>query len=337
MSTVIELGSIEKMAICEVWPKEDRDFTPWLAENLHELSAELRIELELVDREAFLGSYRLDILARQIPSEAGEISNEGHVVIENQYGNSDHAHLGKLLTYAAESGATKAVWICERFSNEHKKVLNLLNSDPREQTKFYGVEIAVIRIDDSRPALNFDVVVVPDEWHKARPDPSHWRMQVMNREFIKTFDAKLRKLGYDERKGTTNDRSSYRIIGHPESYVRYAAIWHHGKPGFEIVIDRYDLGIDSNREWNLKVFRPLEKDQKQIEKDLKETDEECFEWKPTGRQDGDDKEKQSYIRIHREGDVYGDTGSWDELQDWMICKHRRFEEVLSPTLKRLVS
>ena len=32
--TTPELGGIEEVSLREIWPREDENFTPWLAENL---------------------------------------------------------------------------------------------------------------------------------------------------------------------------------------------------------------------------------------------------------------------------------------------------------------
>ena len=46
MSTT-RLGKLEVLLVRQVWPLEDEDFTPWLAENLEMLGDLLRMELDL--------------------------------------------------------------------------------------------------------------------------------------------------------------------------------------------------------------------------------------------------------------------------------------------------
>ena len=60
--TDIELASIDRVDLREVWPNEAVDFTPWLAENISRGQA-LGIDLELQETEAAVGGYSLDLLA----------------------------------------------------------------------------------------------------------------------------------------------------------------------------------------------------------------------------------------------------------------------------------
>ena len=39
-----EINALEPVSLRQVWPDEARDFTPWLADHLHLLGAELNLE-----------------------------------------------------------------------------------------------------------------------------------------------------------------------------------------------------------------------------------------------------------------------------------------------------
>ncbi len=90
---LMNFGRINKVNPREVWPREDKDFTPWLAENIDVLGEALGMDLELTDSEAAVGSFSLDLLAK-------DLGTGQFVVIENQFACTDHEHLGKLITYA---------------------------------------------------------------------------------------------------------------------------------------------------------------------------------------------------------------------------------------------
>ena len=88
----VPLAPLTEVNMDAVWEREDTDFTPWLAksENLQMLGGALGLVLQTEQTEARAGSSRLrtDILAR-------DVNNDRIVVIENQFGLSDHKHLGE--------------------------------------------------------------------------------------------------------------------------------------------------------------------------------------------------------------------------------------------------
>ena len=110
-----------------MFPREDYDFTPWLGqpENLARLARSLGRELEFHALEAGTGSFRTDILAR-------DLADGSIVVIENQFGRSDHDHLGKALTYLAAHEAKTVIWVAENFADEHRATLAWLNDHTSE-------------------------------------------------------------------------------------------------------------------------------------------------------------------------------------------------------------
>ncbi|WP_405317318.1 hypothetical protein [Faecalibacillus faecis] len=89
LSTLIELTDLR-----EVWPHEALDFTPWLAENIELLSNAIGIDIAVKEIEDPVGSFNVDIYGY-------EIGTDKPIIIENQLENTNHDHLGKLITYAA--------------------------------------------------------------------------------------------------------------------------------------------------------------------------------------------------------------------------------------------
>ena len=151
------------MELRDVWPLEDKNFTPWLAENLNELGEELGLTLESPRTEIDVGQYRLDILAEE--------AEGGKVAIENQLGWTDHRHLGQLLTYAGGVEAEYVVWVAGTFTAEHRAAIDWLNRLNPEKVWFFGVEVRAIRIGYSNPAPDFRVVAAPKDWHCGSWEP----------------------------------------------------------------------------------------------------------------------------------------------------------------------
>jgi hypothetical protein len=157
------LGRLEPVPLREVWPHEANDFTPWLAEpdNLALLGETLRLgDLQVQGTEVPVGNFSIDILARDI---------EGHVVvIENQFGPTDHTHLGQILTYVAgQEGQATVVWIAETIREEHRAAIDWLNASTVEGFDFFAVEVEALRIGASPPASRFNVVAKPNNWTRG--------------------------------------------------------------------------------------------------------------------------------------------------------------------------
>lgn len=151
-----KIGSIEIIKdIRLVWPKEDINFTPWLCEHISEVGRIIGKELVDAQKETSTGNFWVDIVAKD---------DEGNsIIIENQFGTSDHDHLGKLLTYASSISDVKAaVWIVEQARMEHVEAINALNKNYTD-CDFYLVKIQAIKIDESKPAPLFTKIAGPDE------------------------------------------------------------------------------------------------------------------------------------------------------------------------------
>lgn len=154
------LGQLKRIEAREVWAHEARDFTPWLHANLELLADALGVGIEPAGAEVPVGVFSVDIVGRTIPD--GRV-----IVVENQLEATDHSHLGQLLTYASGLDSTVIVWLAPQFRDEHRQALDWLNGHTTEGVDFFGVELELLRIDDSAPAVHFKLVAQPNEWAKA--------------------------------------------------------------------------------------------------------------------------------------------------------------------------
>ena len=100
-----------------------------------------------------MGRYSADLLF--------EDADGRKVIVENQFGTTDHDHLGKLLTYCAGSDARVVVWIAETLNEEHVAAMEWLNQNTAEDVGFFGVELELLQIASSPYAPNFRVLVRP--------------------------------------------------------------------------------------------------------------------------------------------------------------------------------
>lgn len=155
------LGRLEKIELRNIWQTEDRDFTPWLAQeqNIAVLSEALAMDLEVEAQERNVGPFRADILCK-------DTHDSTWVLIENQLEKTDHIHLGQLLTYAAGLEAVTIVWISALFRDEHRAALDWLNDHTDEKIRFFGLEVELWRIGESPAAPKFNVVSKPNEWSR---------------------------------------------------------------------------------------------------------------------------------------------------------------------------
>ena len=157
------LGTIRKITdLRTIWPHEAHDFTKWLAkeENLAALSDAIGIDIVLTETESSVGSFNVDIFAT-------EEGTSRKIIIENQLEDTNHDHLGKIITYASGKGAEIIVWIVKRARDEHRQAVEWLNQHTDENIGFFLVEIELWAIDDSLPAPKFNVIERPNDWAKT--------------------------------------------------------------------------------------------------------------------------------------------------------------------------
>ena len=166
MAVKKKLGSIQQITdLRDVWGNEAKDFTPWLAENIELLNEATGLNLEVLETESPVGSFAVDILAQ-------DANTEQKAIIENQLEDTNHDHLGKLLTYAAGKEAKCLIWIVKNAREEHRAAIEYLNNNTVDGIGLFLIEIQLWSIDGSAPAVKFNVVEQPNDWTKAAKQPS---------------------------------------------------------------------------------------------------------------------------------------------------------------------
>lgn len=183
-----DLGTLDSVNLREVWQNEAADFTPWLARNLDSLGDALQMDIDTedVDTEVSVGKYSADILCR-------DASDNSRIVIENQFGSTNHDHLGKLLTYASgldsDPPLRSVIWISETFNDEHRSTLDWLNRISHDEIRFFGVTIELLKIEGSKPAPRFNIVVSPNDWTKTVRASSSGEVSDLERQYHQFWTA----------------------------------------------------------------------------------------------------------------------------------------------------
>jgi len=310
----IEFGIIQSVPMNQIWQHEERDFTPWLSQNIDKLGESLGgLQLQVEQIEVYAGNYQLDILAK-------EISTNKVVVIENQIYRTDHKHLGQLITYASFFKAEIIIWLSQEITEEHRSAMDWLNNNTNDTLEFYAVEVNLIRIDNSKPALNFILKASPNEWTKSGGNTTTTASTETNERyrvfFQKLLDELREKYRFTNAK-TGQPQSWYSFTSGSKGCIYGCSFARSSKIRAEVYIDT------SNQEINKEILKTFETQQEQIELEFGEKLQ--FEELPNKR--------ASRIAIYREGDIWADSQTLEEVRIWCIEKLLKFKQVFSDRLK----
>jgi len=252
-----ELAKLSRMELREVWGNEATEFTRWLAqeENLSLLSEAVGVEIKLVQTEASVGKFNVDLLAE-------EEGTGRKIVVENQLEDTNHDHLGKIITYAAGYDAEIIIWIVKNVREEHQKAIEWLNEHTDENISFFLINVELWQIGDSNPAPKFEVVVSPNEWAKAiktnvnNSELTETKLQQLEfwtrfKNYIKSVDPKLRLQ-------TPRPQHWYDVsLGSSDAHVDLTVNTRDESMGCEIYINN-----------NKELFRYLKDKSAEIEKEI---------------------------------------------------------------------
>lgn len=293
-----ELGVLEKLSLKEIWLGEATHFTPWLAQNLEKLGNQIGMELELEATEASAGNFSADIVAR-------EIATNKIVIIENQFGRTDHGHLGQLITYASVLGASVIIWIAEELRPEHKSAVDFLNHNFQQSLKFYALEASLVRIENSKPAFLLELVSEPTEPNLVRSGENQAVSETKEkyRQYFQSLIDELR----DQYK-FTNART-----GQPQNWYSFSSenskIFKYGTSFSQRRQVRVEVYLDcENKEQNEAIFDCLMRQKSEIESQFGSE----LKWERL------DKRRACRVAIYRDGDIETDSDTLADIRIWAI-------------------
>lgn len=206
----MELGTLKEITdLRSIWAHEALNFTPWVAENIDLLADAVGIDITVDETESDVGDFNVDIYA----SETG---TDRKIIIENQLEDTDHDHLGKLITYASGKGANIIIWIVKHAREEHKAAIEWLNNHTDDKIGFFLCEIKLFQIGNSQIAPSFTVIQRPNDWAKEIKAVSSNPTQQKRLEYWQAFnnyafnDAAFSK-AFNKRKPSTDHWMDFSI------------------------------------------------------------------------------------------------------------------------------
>lgn len=121
---MINLSKLEEIKdLRTVWPNDAIDFTPWLSQedNIALLADVVGLDITIDETESSVGDFSVDIYA-------SEMGTDRKIIIENQLEDTNHDHLGKLITYASGKSADVIIWLVKHAREENKAAIEWLNN-----------------------------------------------------------------------------------------------------------------------------------------------------------------------------------------------------------------
>jgi hypothetical protein len=313
-----EIGELDQVPLRDKWPNEENDFTPWLAENISYLSDAIEIPLSVNTTEADVGPFFADIHAT-----TGELEEEKRdIIIENQYNQTDHGHLGKSLVYAAGFEADIIIWIAEEFQDEHIDAIQWFNERTNDETGLFAIKMELIQINDSPVAPNFTVVERPSRWKALTGDLNKTERE--HYRFWSEFEDQLEERGLEKYiENSTSTTSSYYPMRLDGAEIRLASTSYGNLIECTLRIDDPDGNLGG-----LDKEAVREKLQSTIKKRDTETLStsivEQIEWKT----DSEDTYDKVTIEYPDEVDR-GDEAEWKRYCGWLVDASLVYDEAFS--------
>jgi hypothetical protein len=308
----VQLSKLEKVDLREVWKHEALDFTNWLAkpENLELLSDEIGIDIALIQTEASVGNFNVDILAEE--------ENTGRkIVIENQLESTDHDHLGKIITYASGFDAEIIVWIVKSVRDEHKQAVDWLNEHTDSNINIFAIQMEVWKIANSPYAPKFQVIAKPNDWAKAVKKATT-QCELSDTKLLQLeFWTKFKEFVQDKN-GKIKLRKAY-----PQHWYDISFGFSNAHIALTVNSQSEQMACEIYIPDAKQLFSALHEQKEKIESDLAEQ----LVWEELP------EKKASRIKLISKGSL-SNQENWEQYHSWMLEKVVSFQKVFGKYIKQ---
>ena len=319
-----------------MWKKEDVNFTPWLVDNLEELSEAMQQDITVTDaeREVPAENYSVDIL--------GKIG-EDTVIIENQLEKSDHSHLGQCITYAAIHKAKYLIWVAETFQPAELSSIDWLNENFSVESgiKFFAVEVSAWKTEDDKGKL-LNEYAIPH--FKVLREPNVELKQIRDEKHAESVSDKQQERFYFWEKFL----NSYGKTNPQWAKVKPKKKNHRGRPvgisgvAFTVVFKgNSNVGVPTVE---LSIYNPSEEKCEQIFqyffKNKKSIEKKWNQVNPDNKLIWTREEHNKHRDIRVMSDFKIDFSKADEelkkkCMEWLSVNMTNFEELITPFVNEL--
>jgi hypothetical protein len=287
-----------------------------IAANLELVSDKLGLELELESVESAAGDFSADIVAI-------DVATNRRVIIENQYGGTDHRHLGQILTYSSVLNASIVIWIAETIRSEHKSAIDFLNHNLRQTLQVFALEANIIRIDNSKPAFGLKVVCMPADASSLAGSNSSEATETQEkyRSYFQSLLDELRNVHKFTNAKAAQPQNWYTFTSDNSKVYKYSTSFAQGRRvRAEVYIDTGD------KLRNEAIFDELYAKRQEIEAAYGAT----LEWEKL------EAKRACRIAIYIDGDIDVDSEKLAEIKKWAVANLLKMKQVLPPYLESAI-
>ncbi len=250
-------------------------------------------------------------------------------MIENQLERTDHTHLGQLITYAAGLRAVTIVWVANPFTEEHRAALDWMNDITDTRFNFFGLEVELWKIGDSRLAPKFNLVSKPNDWSKTIVEGTSRAELSEAKQLQLDFWTAFRTYAIAKATSITPtkplpQRWMNLAIGRTGfKLAAIASLWNSVREHYDTHEIRAELQI-SDSQYSDVYFSLLAAEKEKIGSSL--------DFDLTWHNPPEQIVKKIYAR--RDADLH-DRDSWEELQEWLTSHLDKMKQVFGPRIRSL--